>query len=402
MNHEQKTILASLLILTSLTSVIVASALSLRKPAYTTPYVPDPVTQRELSIAKNFAKNKDWQKAAEILSRNAVGSNVQAKYEYAMLHVKGWGVPRDLEKARILLLQVVQRPFKDRAKAAFELGRVYRMSKGEDCFRIAFEWFNKSVQWGYMKAHNELGKSYARGIGVNQNIELALKHYRIAAMHNSTSAVLSLIELLAKGSSTLPANPKMAAAILSEFLPKLEVAAKSGDARAARCIGRLYQNGLIAEPDNDEALKWLSIAASLGDAIAMHDMAILIMETKNEFANGIDVVELLTESMKRDYAAAITTFGRLHLNSKFGLPERKAAELFKKGTLAGHPGSMEELGRLYLKGKHVEYDIKKARNLAEQGSRLKHSGSRKLLEEIIKIEAEKNAGTSTAKLAGRG
>lgn len=402
MNHEQKTILASLLILTSLTSVIVASALSLRKPAYTTPYVPDPVTQRELSIAKNFAKNKDWKKAAEILSRNAVGSNVQAKYEYAMLHVKGWGVPRDLEKARNLLLQAVQRPFKDRAKAAFELGRVYRMSKGEDCFRIAFEWFNKSVQWGYMKAHNELGKSYARGIGVDQDIELALKHYRIAATHNSTSAVLPLIELLAKGSSTVSANPKMAAAIFNEFMPKLEVAAKAGDARAARCIGRLYQNGLIVEPNSDKALKWLSIAAGLGDAIAMHDMAVLIIETKKEFASKKDVVGLLSESIKRDYAAAITTFGRLHLKSKFGLPERKAVALFKQGTLAGHPGSMEELGRLYLNGKYVEYDINKARDLAEQGSRLKHSGSRKLLEKIMKIEAEKSSDTSAVSLAGRG
>ncbi|KAG1700370.1 hypothetical protein GQR58_005066 [Nymphon striatum] len=123
----------------ALKKVIVTSALSLHEPVYTSHYLPDPIAQRELSLAKNYAKNKDWQKAAEILSRNAVGSNRPAKYEYALLYIKGWGVPRDLEKARNLLLQAVQRPFKDRAKAAFELGRVYRMSKGEDCSRIAFE-----------------------------------------------------------------------------------------------------------------------------------------------------------------------------------------------------------------------------------------------------------------------
>ena len=402
MNHEKKTTIASFVILGALSTIIVSTTLSLRKPSDRTLYIPDPITQRELSRANSFAKKKNWQEAAKILERNAVGTNVQAKYEFAMLYVKGWGVPRDLEKARNLLLQAVQRPFKNRAKAAFELGRVYRMSKGEDCSRIAFEWFNKSVQWGYMKAHNELGKSYARGIGVDQNIELALKHYRIAAMHNSTSAVLPLIELLAKGSSTVPANPQKAAAILNEFMPKLEMAAKAGDARAARCIGRLYLNGMVGKPNKEEALRWFSIAAGLGDAIAMHDMALLILDTRKEFASKEDVLGLLNESIKRDYAAAITTLGRLHLKSQFGLPERKAFELFNKGVLAGHSGSMEELARLYLNGKHVQYNLKKARELAEQGSRLKHSGSKKLLKKIKKIEAKLSEETSIVKLAGRG
>lgn len=396
MTVEKKTQIASFAILASLSTVIVASALSLHKPYAQSTYVPDPVTKKELQMARGFVKAKDWQKAADILDKNAVGANVQAKYEYAMLFAKGWGVPRDLEKARNLLLQAVQRPFKDRAKAAFELGRVYRMSKGVDCSRIAFEWFTKSAEWGYTKAHNELGKSYSRGIGVRQNIELGLKHYRIAAVHKSSSAVLPLIELLAKGSASVPANPERAAAILNEFMPRLKMAAKSGDARAARSIGRLYLNGLVVETNNEEALRWLAMAAGSGDAIAMHDMAMLIMETKKEQANKADVMELLNESARRDYAAATTTLGRLHLKRKFGLPPRKSVEFFNKGIVAGHPGSMEELGRLYLKGKHVQYNLAKARELAEQGALLKHSGSKKLLEEIKKIEAKKNLEASVA------
>lgn len=396
MTAKKKTQIASFAILASISTVIVASALSLHKPDMQSAYVPDPVTKKELLMARGFIKNKDWQKAAEILEKNAVGANVQAKYEYAMLYAKGWGVPRDLEKARNLFLQAVQRPFKDRAKAAFELGRVYRMSKGEDCSRIAFEWFTKSMQWGYMKAHNELGKSYSRGIGVKQNIELALKHYRYAAVHNSSSAVIPLIELLAKGSESMPANPEKAAAILTEFMPRLEEAAKAGDSRAARSIGRLHLNGLMFEPNNEEAIRWLSIAAGLGDAIAMHDMAMLLVETKKEQAIKEDIIELLNESARRNYAAAITTLGRLHLKSKFGLPERKSVEFFNKGIAAGHPGSMEELGRLYLKGKHVQYNLVKARELAERGALLKHSGSKKLLDEIKKAEAKKNVEASAS------
>ncbi len=388
MNQDKKIMLSSFVILATLSTGIVSSVLSFHGNQELSHFQPDPIAQRELSEARAFGKNNKWKQAAEILKRNAVGSNVQAKYEYAMLHVKGWGVPRDLEKARNLLLQAVQRPFKGREKAAFELGHVYRMSHGEDCSRISFEWFTKAAQWGYIKAHNELGKSYARGIGVNQDIELALKHYRIAATQNSASAVLPLVELLAKGSSTVPANREKAIAILNEFMPKLEKAARNGDARAARSIGRLYTKSLIVERNTEKALKWFAMASGLGDAIAMHDMALLVIETKKEFAEEEEVLGLLKESINQDYAAAITTLGRLHLKSKFGLPERKSIKLFEQGIVAGHPGSMEELGRLYLLGKYVRYDLKKARELAELGSRLKHSGSRKLLEEIK--EAEEN------------
>lgn len=364
--------------------------------------VPDPIAQQEMSQARTLLRKRNWKEAAKILGRNAVGSNVQAKYEYAMLYAKGWGVPRDLEKARNLLLQAVQRPFKDRARAAFELGRVYRLSKGEDCARIAFEWFTKAAKWGYEKAHNELGKSYARGIGVAPDIDQALKHYRIAAAHNSSSAVLQLVELLAKGNATTPANPERALAVLNEFLPRLEVAARAGDARAARCIGRVYSNNIIMKPNLEEAIKWLAIAAGLGDAIAMHDMALLILETKKEFAAAEDIIELLNESIERDYSAAITTLGRLHLQEKFGLPSRKAVKLFERGVIAGHPGSMEELGRLYLKGQYVPFNIKKAREMAEQGSRLKHAGSRKLLKEIEQVERKHSFKGLTVKESSKG
>jgi len=390
MNSRKKSLLALYVFSASVVTGVITGSVYLDSSANHAYYTPDAITQRELSRARSFIKQKNWNEAAEVLSRNATGSNVQAKYEYAMLFAKGWGVSRDLEKARNLLLQAVQRPFKDRAKAAFELGRVYRMSKGEDCARIAFEWFMKAAQWGYAKAHNELGKSYARGIGVDQNIDFALKHYRIAASHNSSSAVLLLIELLAKGNSTLPADPEKALVVLNEFLPRLEIAAKAGDARAARCIGRLYSNNLIMTVNTQEALKWFSIAAGLGDAIAMHDMALLLLKTQKQFADSEHIIELLNESAKRGYSAATTTLGRLHLQGKFGLPERKAVSFFERGVAASHPGSMEELGRLYLKGKHVQYDLRQARELAEQGSRLKHHGSRKLLKAIQQIEAERD------------
>lgn len=393
MSTKRDTIIASTIIITSLSTALVWGALSLNRDPFDKAYIPDPVSQQELNAARSLVQKQKWDEAAEILEQNALDGSVQAQFEYAMLFTKGWGVPRDLDKARDLLLQAVQRPFEDRGQAAFELGRIFRVSKGEDCSRIAFEWFTKSAQWGYVKAHAEIGKSYARGIGVKQDVEQALEHYRIAAQNNSASAILPLVTLIAKGSSTLPANPEKARVILDEFMPRLEIAARDGDARAARSIGRLYINDLVFDRDAEQALRWFSIAAGLGDAIAMHDMALLMMEHKKEFANSKEVLALLNESANRNYPAAITALGRLHLKKQFGLPSRKSVEYFNRGVEAGHPGSMEELARLYLNGKYVEYNLGRARELAELGVNLKHKGSKRLLEEIREAEVKDELAT---------
>ena len=285
--------------------------------------VVDPVVVREIKQAKRLGKQGKWSKAAIILERNAKGSNPNAKLEYALLYTRGWGVTRDLERARNLLLQSVQRDFPARGRAAFELGRIYRNSRGKDCPRIAFEWFSKAVLWNYPKAHAELGKSYARGLGIEVNIERALHHYKAAAQYGSASAVVPLINLIARGSEAVEPNPDRAKRLLDEFLPLLERDANRGSAIAARTLGRLYQKSNLIIPNQAKAMHWYSIASSLGDAAAMHDLALLSMAQNKTYIDTQHALDLLRESAARGYSGAMTALGRLHLERQFNL---KAAD----------------------------------------------------------------------------
>lgn len=346
-----------------------------------------PLVVRETAAALQLQKKGDWAAAAEILSRNASTGYPDAKLSYAFQLTRGWGVTRDLDAARELLLQAVEQDFVGKADAAFELGRIYRLSSGPDCQIYAFEWFKKSLNWGKQKAHLELAKSHARALGVPQNINLARYHYRAAAQNGSPSAALSLVLLIYKTNQNNQ-GAQEARNVLREFLPVIEAAANKGKGRAARSLARLYERDGILPANIPRAIRWYEKASQAGERAAMHDLAMLALDQQTLPFTGKKIVEFLTASADLGYSGAMTALGRLHIGERFELKPKDAVAWFEKGIAAGHPGSMEEMARLFLNGKLVPKDVHSALDLAKRGAKLRHKGSKKLLLEIEKKYAE--------------
>jgi TPR repeat protein len=342
----------------------------------------DPVIARQLSEAALFLKKKDYSAAAERLRVLAGSDSAEAKFLYARLLARGWGTGRDLNAARDYLLQALSTGFENQAQAAFELGKLYRISRGEDCHELAFEWFKKALAWGERKAHPKLAASYAKALGTSYNFELAKRHYRADALAGSADSAVKLVELVESGLPNHPGNKDAALILLLEFQPTLQQAGHFGDARAARSLARLYLKDSLQTRDLERAVYWLSEASRLGDPIAMHDLALLADKEKGDVFEGIDTVSLLIESSDRNYSAAYTALGRFHLVGKYSLEPEKAPHWFEQGAKAGHPGAMEELSKLYFHGKFVSKNREKARELARQGAKLRHKGSIKFLRRI--------------------
>ncbi|MCR9139244.1 MAG: sel1 repeat family protein [Alphaproteobacteria bacterium] len=345
-------------------------------------HVMDPLVASDLKQARQFGKSGDWTSSATLIAPHVKGHNPQAKLEYALLQSRGWGVERNREQARQLLLQAVSYHFSGRGRAAFELGRLYKSASGDDCTRIALEWFIKAANWDYAKAHLELGAAYGRGLGTDPDLAKALKHYQIAAETGSAAAIWSMIELVQKGNSVTEPDLQSAKALAERYLPRLIDQAQGGNAYAARTLARLHLNGVVVAFNREKAGRWFTEAARLGDPVAMHDLAILLMESGQVSETGDTVLELMRESANRGYAGAITAMGRLHLQRKFGLSPPDAVDWFRQGVAAGHPGSMEELARLYIAGELVERNPLEARRLAAMGAKLHHQGAKRLLSEI--------------------
>ncbi len=373
--------------------VLSGSALAMAWPrAATIPL--DPMVAADVKQARALTRQGAWADAAALLADHAAGPNPQAKLEYALLLTRGWGVQRDLERARQLLLQAVVADFDGRGRAAFELGRLYKVASGKDCSRIAFEWFSKAANWRYERAHLEIAAAYRKGVGTAADPKRAMKHYRIAAEGGSAAAIWSMIEMAERGTAVSEPDPEQARQLAELYLPILEVEAQSGSAYAARTLARLFLRGSVIDKDVEAASRWFGEAATLGDPAAMHDLALLIVEAGEGGTDGETALDLLKESARRGYPGAMTALGRMHLEGRWGLKREAAIEWLEQGVAAGHAGAMAELAKLFLNGDLVQRDLARARGLAEKGASLRHRGSARLLEKINQEVGAKSGMTA--------
>lgn len=347
----------------------------------------NPVVTKVLSDARKHSSKGRYQQAAELLKDHATSDNPQVLLDYAKLLARGWGVPKNLDKAREKLLLAVQHDFPKRGEAGFELGRVYRQSLGPDCDRIAFEWFVESAKAGHVKAHAELGRHYARGIGVDVDMHSALKHYRIAARSGAANSLISFVQRLARTN-----DPEFAfvdlKGLIEEAIPALESEAAGGRGSSAKVLGRLYRDGVHVSIDKAMAQMWFERGSRLGDSGSMIELAQMLQQTTEEPSEIKRSLALLERAAELRNAGALTELGRLHLAGRYGLEVSKAAALFKQGVKAGHAGSMLELARLHLSGDRAVLDQKQALKLLKRGAAKGHSGCKKLLAKLTKTQLQ--------------
>ncbi|WP_422369090.1 tetratricopeptide repeat protein [Pelagibius sp.] len=352
----------------------------------------DPVVTEALGQARGLQKLGRWDEAAVIFERYAQQGHPTAMFHAAKVYSRGWGVAPDLEHARQMLLRAVQYQFAHRGEAAFELGRLYQRSAGPDCNRIAVEWFLRALDWNYRKAHVQLAMHYERGLGVEQNVDRAVTHYRAAAEAGYETASIRFARALFKGRFGMTPDPQRAQRLAERAIEALKRKAAEGSGSAAKTLGRLYRDGEFVEADRKLALRWLKRAGHLGDAGGMHDLARLMLaipaagdaEAEDKAQ---EALTWLRRAAGMGHGGAMTALGRLHLKEDHGLPRSAAVGWFKKGVEVGHGGSMEELARLCAEGELTPRDLPAAITLARRGASLGHRGSQSLLEELLAMEA---------------
>ncbi|MEP4434436.1 MAG: tetratricopeptide repeat protein, partial [Hyphomicrobiales bacterium] len=267
--------------------------------------VSGPVAMKAVVDARKLMRKTKWESAAVLLKEHASAGNPEVLYEYGRILSNGWGTPRDLDKAREKLLLAVQHEFPKRHSTAYELGKLYQKSTGPDCNRIAFEWFKKAADWGHAKAYAELGKHYARGIGVKKDIKAAQAQYKKAAELGSASALLSFANLLANEKDTA-ASSVDAAKLIADAVPLLEAEAAAGKAGSAKVLGRLYRDGRLLAADPNLAMRWLRRSALLGDTGGMHDLAQFLLAIENTSSNSDEAIKWLHMAAERGDGSALT------------------------------------------------------------------------------------------------
>lgn len=344
--------------------------------------------------ARALQKAGKLEEAVVELERYVSQGHPAAMFFLAKSYMNGWGVKPDLEKARELFMHAVEYNFDFRGESAYKLGRLYEQSKGDNCQTIAVAWFLKALDWHYLKAHRQLGIHYEQGLGVEQDVERAVRHYEKAAEAGYETVSLRLARSLASGRYGLKIDVERALGLARRAIIAYEVKAANGSGSAAKVLGRLYRDGEFVEQSNEQAIYWFRRASLLEDPGGMHELALLMLAGKPTDQAVSEALGWLRLASKLDHGGAMTALGRLHLKEKYGLSKQEAAYWFEKGVAASHGGSMEALARLKADGILLPKDIASAITLARKGADLGHAGARSYLRELLSASKGKTNPTS--------
>ncbi len=124
----------------------------------------------------------------------------------------------------------------------------------------SFKWAERATESGFAPAHYELGKCYEEGIGVTRDLNLARKHYQLAADGGFGFAACHL--------ATMCHDGKFGMAERMRFIQYAEQAYELGEPLAPMTLAIWYENGDGVIRNDREAATWYVRAAELGNFAA--------------------------------------------------------------------------------------------------------------------------------------
>lgn len=207
--------------------------------------------------------------------------------------------------------------------ATFKVTKAADFQKGFDAFQkgdyaTAFKEFTPLAEQGKTDAQYNLGLMHYRGLGVPQDLKVALKWFTLAAEQGNYVHAQYNLGLMYYNGRGVSEDHKTA-------LKWHTLAAKQGHATAQFIIGVMHEEGHVTPQDVKTAIKWLSLAGEQGYAPAQIRLGFL-------YSAGEDV-------------------------------PKNAKEAFKWYSLAakqGRPDAMEVLGSVYSLGSGVKKNLKTA------------------------------------------
>jgi len=309
-------------------------------------YPHEPRFWAQLVRAYRLAEKLDLLKSR--LETESRDGNVTATVYLAIIHGKGYGVPKDEAEAVRLLRQAA--------------------ASGESLAMII------------------LGQSYADGLlGLAKDPAEALKLLRQAAARDDELAPIVLAGALASGRGGIAKDQ-------AEALKILRKAADSGNVRAIQMVGDVYKRGDIGLAKNeDEAFRWYLKAAQLGAWEAVDKVnrryagTIAAEDEVKAFRWELKIAEL-------GFADAIMRVARRYDDGRgVGKDEAEALRWYRKAADLGDHGAMFYIGMMYRYGNGVAKDAAEAKRWYAKAAALGDTTAKKSLQDMEKEERKANA-----------
>jgi TPR repeat protein len=318
-----------------------------------------------------------------------VEHDIFAQLNLALKNFRGLGVPRNESATRRILDQIHRQ---SRAFAAVCYGfmrtkgiGVSRDSgEGQQWYREAAYWFREDAEGGEGTAANNLGYLYAKGLGVQENAEMAADWFRDAADSGSPAAIYNLGVCYLNGWG-VEQNDRQAFELLQSACDRNDVAAASVLAYlylegrgVKRDAGKSFEYNLrAARAGSIEAASALGYAFGVGlgaernvEAYAQANLAMYFCHSSELklFNRGWQMLSLacdLKDVSAKYQMTQILIFGVKHREPDYS----KALDLAMDLAELGHPGGYHLIGVMYEHGLGVPVDMKRAAGWYERAAR---------------------------------
>jgi TPR repeat protein len=273
---------------------------------------------------KSLAKNKD---------------NVEAKEWLILCHLNGFGTPKSVEKAWILLQGT------DSSSSYMKKGELYLQGIPgilEPDHARAFICFNLALNKGKcIEVYIFLGHMYEYGFGCVKDIDKANEWYKKSADSGSAHGMYKL------GMMYLLNNDLLKAFV--EFTKSAELKNKE----AMIQLGHMYEHGIGCEKDINKANEWYKKSADSGSAHGMYKVGMLYI-LNNDLHKA--VLEF-TKSAELKNKEAMFQLGHMYEHG-IGCEKdiNKAIEWYKKTADSGDARAMYKVALYYNK---VEINLEK-------------------------------------------
>ena len=278
----------------------------------------------------------------DMLEKSAAQDHAAAALLLARVYLTGniAGTSRNPERAAVLLLAAAEQ---GNGEAQYYLGLLHQNGSGvEKNLEQAFTLFKSAAENGDHAAKYELSKAYANGRGTDVDSVKALHWLRAAADSGLGDAQFFLANALESGQGA-PLDR-------IEALGWYRRAAENGIPIAQRILGGKYLTGDdTTEPDPNEALRWLTLAAQAGDPGAMHNLAVAYGGGHNIARDDAKALKWYAAGSEAGLARSTYALAQYHELGR-GLPAdiKQAALLYRTALEQGDKRAALRLG--YLTG----------------------------------------------------
>ena len=316
-------------------------------------------TQKNPKLAFEFYK-----KAARL-------GHVLAINNLGVCYATGKGTDKNIKKA-IACYSVAARY--DVKESINSLGSFYETGNGlEKDISKAIEFYEKATSLGDSSGAFNLARCYQFGMGVDKDVSKAIDLY-IESSHDEKDRIVD--KFMQIDMSTLSGSDAYRIAVFlleiddekckSRAFDLLIGSAESGFAEAQKYLAKLFFEG-------DRTIKSETLSVLFWSEVAKQDVASAIYNLGTCYYNGKGVTrnperafELYKKSADMMFPMAIFEVGNAYEKGFDGVVEpdyKKAIEYYEKGIELGNADCMNNLAMMYMVGKGVRKNRKKAYKL---------------------------------------